>query len=439
MPQLDTWDVVWKRRLALCDRHDITGRDEHEHRLTVDERADQPSARDPVDARFFSGYPFQRRDAGYSASLRHQPSRARARHCFCPKPTGGSSPAGPRTASRPPCGCSGRRHETRGDPAVAGRYDGTDARALSTVDGTDAAVADPGDIETELAPAGYLRAGMGSGTLGTSGAWAVGGSQAIGVRGQRRFGTCCAREAWSRASPPNSACCSPASTTSRASGQPRRHRLATRGLDHPACQSRRGGQRQQHADVFIGTIVEGPRWTVRPIVELCHERAFADQLGSRWPDPADPRQSFDDRCRLGRRAHQRPRTGPRSARPHRRIRAALRAQTAQPAGPGDRLSHRAGCRRPLHLVQPPESAPGRSVIDPRECVPHRIRPAAGKAESTSWGGSRVGPGTFREPELDAEGGVKNERADPRSALAPSRDENRQWTLTGSRSCWRTVA
>jgi hypothetical protein len=36
--------------------------------------------------------------------------------------------------------------------------------------------------------------------------------------------------------------------------------------------------RQQHGDLFIGAIVEGPRgWTVRPVAELFHEREFGQR------------------------------------------------------------------------------------------------------------------------------------------------------------------
>src|SRR5437868_4200081 len=58
MPQLHAGDVVGYGLLALGHLHDVGGRNEEEHRLTVDKAANQPWARNAVHTRFFPGYPF---------------------------------------------------------------------------------------------------------------------------------------------------------------------------------------------------------------------------------------------------------------------------------------------------------------------------------------------------------------------------------------------
>jgi len=47
------------------------------------------------------------------------------------------------------------------------------------------------------------------------------------------------------------------------------------GLGDRASECRRVDARQQHADLFIGAIVEGPHdWSVRPVTEIFYERDF---------------------------------------------------------------------------------------------------------------------------------------------------------------------
>src|SRR5438477_220243 len=56
--ELDSRNVVRSRPFALGLLHDLTRGDEQEGCLPVDESADQPGARDAINARFLAGNPF---------------------------------------------------------------------------------------------------------------------------------------------------------------------------------------------------------------------------------------------------------------------------------------------------------------------------------------------------------------------------------------------
>lgn len=176
----------------------------------------------------------------------------------------------------------------------------TTALALRPFDGTDAAVADPGTIEIELGPIGYLREGPertlfapaarfnygfaerweavleGQAAHGLSGD--VKGSSLVGnvasLKGVLREGSLQDKSGPSLATEIG---------------------LLLPGInDEPGVGGSVAGivsqqwpwitvhfnvagavTRQQHGDVFVGAIVEGPRdWPVRPVAEVFHERDF---------------------------------------------------------------------------------------------------------------------------------------------------------------------
>ena len=172
------------------------------------------------------------------------------------------------------------------------------ARAYRPFDGTDAAVAETGEVEIELGPVEYLRDGA-ERTLfapdlrvnyGFAADWeaSLEGEVAHGltagtpgtslVEGEALSNACCARAACRRSpgpvSQPNSAFCCRGSMTNMGLEQslPASPRSAGTGRTvHLNAQI--ALTREQHADYFLDTIIEGPHdWVVRPVSEVFYER-----------------------------------------------------------------------------------------------------------------------------------------------------------------------
>jgi hypothetical protein len=177
---------------------------------------------------------------------------------------------------------------------------GTSALAFRPFDGTDAAVTDPGTIEIELGALGYLREGADRSLIapsvrlnyGFAEGWeAVIEGQAAhglssGARGSRIMANAASlkrvlREGGLQDKP------GPSIATELS--------LLLPGInDEPGTGGSVAGivsqqwpwltvhfnllaavTRQQHGDVFVGVIVEGPReWPVRPVAEVFREREF---------------------------------------------------------------------------------------------------------------------------------------------------------------------
>jgi hypothetical protein len=168
--------------------------------------------------------------------------------------------------------------------------------AYRPFDGTDAAVADPGELEIELAPAGYLRAGPERALIAPAARFNYGvapGWEAV-LEGQAAHGLSAAprrfslvgnaaslkhvlREGSLQDSPgPSVATDEPGLGASLAGIVSQRWEWVTVHVNLAGAVTR-----QQHGDLFIGAIVEGPRgWTVRPVAELFHEREFGQRSTS---------------------------------------------------------------------------------------------------------------------------------------------------------------
>jgi len=175
-----------------------------------------------------------------------------------------------------------------------------EALAYRPFDGTDAAVADLGDIEVELGPAGYLREGSERTLIAPAArfnysfanAWeaVIEGQAAHGLSGDARrsslIGNAASlkgvlREGSLKDKPGPSVATEfglllpgindePGVGGSVAGIVSQQWPWATVHLNVVAAVTR-----QQHGDVFVGAIVEGPReWPVRPVAEVFHERDF---------------------------------------------------------------------------------------------------------------------------------------------------------------------
>lgn len=182
----------------------------------------------------------------------------------------------------------------------------TVALAYRPFDGTDASVAEPGDVEIELGPAGYLRQGAERTLIapaarlnyGFAPAWeaTLGGQAAHGFAAaagrssladnelslkhvlregvlQDRRGASIATEFGLLLPGIND---EPGLGGSVAG-------IVSQRWDWITVHANLAGAvtRQGHGDVFVGAILEGPHeWTVRPVAELFHERAFGEQRTS---------------------------------------------------------------------------------------------------------------------------------------------------------------
>jgi hypothetical protein len=182
----------------------------------------------------------------------------------------------------------------------------TGALAYRPFDGTDAAVADPGDIELELAPAGYLRQGPERTLIAPAARINYGiapGWEAV-LEGQAVHGLSAAAR---RSSLVDNAASLKHVLREGSLQVGTGPSVATElGLllpginDEPGLGGSLAGivsqrwewltvhvnlagavTRQQHGEVFIGAIVEGPQgWLVRPVAELFHQREFGQQRTS---------------------------------------------------------------------------------------------------------------------------------------------------------------
>jgi hypothetical protein len=176
------------------------------------------------------------------------------------------------------------------------------ALAYRPFDGTDAAVADPGEIEIELAPAGYLRQGPERTLIAPAARLNYGiapGWEAV-LEGQAAHGLSAA----GRSSLIDNAASLKHVLREGSLQDGTGPSVATEfGLllpginDEPGLGGSLAGivsqrwawltvhvnlagavTRQQHGEVFIGTIVEGPQaWPVRPVAEFFHQREFGQQ------------------------------------------------------------------------------------------------------------------------------------------------------------------
>jgi len=178
--------------------------------------------------------------------------------------------------------------------------------AYRPFDGTDAAVADPGEIEIELAPAGYLRDGAARSLIAPAARFNYGvapGWEAV-LEGQaaHALSTAAGRSSLEG----NAASLKHVLRDGSLQDSPGPSVATEFGLLLPGINDEAGlggslagivsqrwewvtvhvnlagaVSRQQHGDVFVGTIIEGPqRWTVRPVAELFHEREFGRQRTS---------------------------------------------------------------------------------------------------------------------------------------------------------------
>jgi len=174
------------------------------------------------------------------------------------------------------------------------------ALAYRPFDGTDAAVADSGDIEVELGPAGYLREGAEHTLIAPAARFNYGfakgweavleGQAAHGLSGEERRSSLVGNAASLKGVlREGSLQDKPGPSVATEFG------LLLPGInDEPGVGGSVAGivsqqwpwatvhvnavaaiTRQQHGDVFVGAIVEGPReWPVRPVAEVFHERDF---------------------------------------------------------------------------------------------------------------------------------------------------------------------
>jgi hypothetical protein len=174
------------------------------------------------------------------------------------------------------------------------------ALAYRPFDGTDAAVAAPGELEIELGPAGYVREGAERALIAPAARFNYGfaeGWEAV-LEGQAAHGL-------SADSPRSSLVGNAASLkrvlrTGSLQDKPGPSVATEFGLllpgvgDEPGLGGSVAGivsqhwpfltvhlnvaaavTRQRHGDVFVGAIIEGPRdWTVRPVAEIFRERDF---------------------------------------------------------------------------------------------------------------------------------------------------------------------
>lgn len=171
------------------------------------------------------------------------------------------------------------------------------AQAYRPFDGTDAAVAGPGEFEAELGPVGYLRDGRDKDLVVPAGVLNLGlvpdwelvlqgrgesplarrapftfGDTGVFLKGVLRPGVLQEQAGVSIAT--EFGVLTPGINTDSGAGASvagivsQRWPWGTAHLNVAAALTR-----EQHADLFVGTILEGPaRWTVRPVAELFVER-----------------------------------------------------------------------------------------------------------------------------------------------------------------------
>jgi len=175
-----------------------------------------------------------------------------------------------------------------------------EAAAYRPFDGTDATVVDKGELETELGPVGYLREGSDRALIapaarvnyGFAERWeaTLEGQAAHGFAGSTRRSSLVGnavslkgvlREGRLQDKPGPSVATELALLLPGAGDEPgvggslagivsQQWKWVTLHLNAVAAVTR-----QQHGDVFVGAIVEGPQdWYVRPIAEMFHERDF---------------------------------------------------------------------------------------------------------------------------------------------------------------------
>src|SRR5258706_1378223 len=174
------------------------------------------------------------------------------------------------------------------------------ALAYRPFDGTDAAVVGPGEFEAEIGPLGYLREGRDKNLVVPQGVLNLGlvrnwelvaqgrgesplsrsapftfGETGVFLKGVLREGALQDKPGVSIAT--EFGVLTPGVNTERGTGASvagivsQRWPWLTAHLNVAAALTR-----DQHADLFVGTIVEGPaRWTVRPVAEIFAERQFA--------------------------------------------------------------------------------------------------------------------------------------------------------------------
>ncbi len=174
------------------------------------------------------------------------------------------------------------------------------ARAYRPFDGTDAAVVGPGEFEVELGPVGYLRQGhdtdlivpQGVLNLGVAPNWELVvqgrgdnalsrrapftfGDSGVFVKSVLREGGLQEREGLSIAT--EFGVLTPGIDSEPGTGASVAGIVSYRWPSVTAHVNLAGAlTRDQHADLFAGTILEGPSaWTVRPVAELFVEREFA--------------------------------------------------------------------------------------------------------------------------------------------------------------------
>jgi hypothetical protein len=197
------------------------------------------------------------------------------------------------------------------------------AAAFRPFDGTDAAVADKGDVEIELGPVGYLREGSDHTLIAPAARFSYGfaerweamleGQAEHGLSGSTRRSSLVGntaslkgvlREGSLQEKPGPSVASEAALLLPGIGGESgtggslagivsQRWRFVTLHLNAVA-----GVTRQQHGDLFLDAIVEGPHdWVVRPVAEVFHEREFggltttSGLIGAIWQ--VRPNLAFD--------------------------------------------------------------------------------------------------------------------------------------------------
>jgi hypothetical protein len=174
------------------------------------------------------------------------------------------------------------------------------ALAYRPFDGTDAAVAAPGELEIELGPAGYVRDGAARALIAPAARfnYAFAEDWEAVLEGQAAHGL--SDDSRRSSLVGNAASLKHVLRTGSLQDKPGPSVATEFGLllpgvnDEPGLGGSVAGivsqqwpsltvhlnlvgavTRQQHGDVFVGAIVEGPRdWTVRPVAEVFHERDF---------------------------------------------------------------------------------------------------------------------------------------------------------------------
>jgi hypothetical protein len=197
--------------------------------------------------------------------------------------------------------------------AMLGLGAATGALAYRPFDGTDAAVAEPGEFELELGPVGYLRDGHDKDIVVPNGVLNLGlvpnwelvlqgrgesplaraapftfGDTGVFLKSVLRPGALQEQPGVSVAT--EFGVLTPGVNTDGGAGASvagivsQRWSWGTAHLNVAAALTR-----EQHADLFVGTILEGPaRWTVRPVAELFVERdlsratTVSGLLGAIW-------------------------------------------------------------------------------------------------------------------------------------------------------------